>query len=264
MNALNSAQKEKVRNFVVFTTSREDVAINALKQFEWNLEVACDNYFANPDAFAVKAKSGGGSATTKRAGPVDPAKIDSLFETYRDPDSDVIGSEGGMERFFEDLGVDPEDLVTLIIAWQFKASVLNEFTRDEWKEGLTYWKCDDIPKLQEKVPAFRALLKEPHNFKDFYNFVFTYGKDTRSKGLDLNMAIELWKLILKDKFHFLDMWIDFLQKNRKHSISKDEWALLLDFANMIDKDMSNYNAEEAWPVLIDEFVEYGRTQLGDQ
>jgi hypothetical protein len=61
----------------------EDVAINALKQFEWNLEVACDNYFANPDAFAVKAKSGGGSATTKRAGPVDPAKIDSLFETYR-------------------------------------------------------------------------------------------------------------------------------------------------------------------------------------
>jgi hypothetical protein len=55
------------------------VAINALKQFEWNLEVACDNYFANPDAFAVKTQSAPG----KKAGPVDPAKIDSLFETYR-------------------------------------------------------------------------------------------------------------------------------------------------------------------------------------
>lgn len=62
-----------------------------------------------------------------------------------DPDSDVIGSEGGMERFFADLGVDPEELVTLIIAWQFKASVLNEFTRDEWKEGLTYWKYVSFP-----------------------------------------------------------------------------------------------------------------------
>lgn len=33
------------------------------------------------------------------------------------------------------------------------------------------------------MPAFKALLQEPHNFKEFYNFVFTYGKDTRSKGL---------------------------------------------------------------------------------
>jgi hypothetical protein len=33
------------------------------------------------------------------------------------------------------------------------------------------------------VPAFKALLQEPHNFKEFYNFVFAYGKDTRSKGL---------------------------------------------------------------------------------
>ena len=32
-----------------------------------------------------------------------------------------------------------------------------------------------------------------------------------SSVTDLNMAIELWKLILKDKFHFLDLWIEFLQ-----------------------------------------------------
>jgi len=259
MNTLHSAQREKVRNFVVFTTSSEAVAINALKQNDWNLEAACDNYFANPDAYAVaEAKS------AKKSAAADPAKIDSLFESYRDRGSDVIGGEGGMDRFFTDLGVDQEDVLTLIIAWQFKASTLGEFTRNEWREGLTYWKCDDTPKLKEKLPAFRALITEQQNFKEFYNFVFQYGKDTKTKGLDLNMAIELWKLILKDRFHYLDLWIEFLQKNRKHSISKDEWALLLDFANSIAADMSNYNAEEAWPVLIDEFVEYGRAQLSNK
>jgi len=57
------------------------------------------------------------------------------------------------------------------------------------------------------------------------------------------MAIALWKLVLKDRFIHLDLWIKWLQENRKHSVSKDEWALLLDFSNQIDKDMSNYNPE---------------------
>lgn len=45
-----------------------------LKQNNWNLEVAVDNYFANPDQYQVEETSTGGAA--------DPQKIDRLFDQY--------------------------------------------------------------------------------------------------------------------------------------------------------------------------------------
>jgi len=252
MQSLDRAQREKVRNFVVFTNTSETVAIEVLKQNSWNLEVSVDNYFTNPDQYQVEEP-------VQKGGKIDPQKIDRLFDNYKDADSDLIGEGGGMERLFADLGVDSEDLVTLILAWQMKAQKLGEFSRQEWTEGLTYLQVDSIPKLKDRLPGLRAQIAEDQSFKEFYNFVFNYGKEETQKSLDLEMAIALWKLVLKDKFVHLELWIKWLQDNRKHSISKDEWALLLDFSNQIDKEMKNYNPEEAWPVLIDDFVEYGRS-----
>jgi len=249
---LSRTQKDAVRQFIVFTSTSQYVAADCLKANEWNLEGAVDDYFQNPTSYPDRSPTPA----------VDTNKIDTLFITYADPEGDQIGEEGGMERLIKDLGVEGDDIVTLVLAWQMKAKTIGVFTKEEFVEGLTFLKCDNIDKLKKKLPEFREEVAKKDGFREFYNFTFQYGKGPTAKSLNLDVAVLLWRMILKGKFTFLDKWCDWLEKNYQRSISKDEWALLLDFAQSINKDMSNYNPEEAWPVLIDEFVDFIRKQSG--
>lgn len=54
-------------------------------------------------------------------------------------------------------------------------------------------------------------MRDPQKFKDFYQFTFNYAKNPGQKGLDLDMAIAYWNIVLDDKFKFLPLWCQFLQ-----------------------------------------------------
>ena len=42
-----------------------------------------------------------------------------------------------MEKFCEDIGVEPENLVMLVIAWMLDAKQMGFFTHTEWMNGMT-------------------------------------------------------------------------------------------------------------------------------
>eukprot|EP00741_Cyanophora_paradoxa_P006891 tig00001049_g6666.t1 len=253
MNAakLTKPQRDKIRSFIDFAACSEKTAIEALKRHEWSLEGAINSYF--------------NEAPVMRVQPVDKRKLEDLYARYKDADEDKIGVEG-VEKLCTDLGVDPTDIIMLIFAYKVKAATMCEFSRQEFINGLGSLGCDSIDKIKEKFSRWKAELDDETRFADFYNYAFNFSKEPTQKSLALDTAIAVWQLVLKDRFKFLDDWVQFLQEKHSKSISRDSWQLLLQFAVQMnaDPDLSNFDSDGAWPVLIDEFASWFREKKGSR
>lgn len=192
---LKHSQKEKIRKFIALTQTGESTALFCLQHNDWKLEAASDNYFQNPDAYYRE---------------LDRKKIELLYQRYCDSDDTSKISSDGVLKFLDDLQLSPESRLVLIIAWKFRAQQQCEFTKEEFVRGLGDLGVDNIDKLKHKLQQLETELADLQKFKDFYQYTFNYAKETGQKGLDLDMAIAYWNIVLKDRFKFLDLWCKFL------------------------------------------------------
>jgi len=204
----------------------DKVAAEYLKRNQWNLEMAVDEYF----------QSGGSSSSD-----VDEGKIQDLFRTYRDEDEEKVGVSG-MVQFLEHLSVNPAEVTALLIAWKF--------------EGFKKLGVDSMDGLQAALPALKAEIDDPAVFKEFYMFSYAYSCEKGVKSLALQTAIPLWGLLLQGRWKLLPEWLNFLKEKHKYAIPRDTWSMVFDFMEEVKDSLDSYDDEGAYPVIIDEFVEY--------
>lgn len=191
------------------------------------------------------------------------ARINSLFEMYKDPNDDAILSEG-VEKFCQDLGVQPEEFKVLVLAWKFNAETMCRFSRKEFATGCKCLHVDSIRGIREKFPEMLEEVKDPEVFKDIYRWTFKFGLDAEvgQRILPKDIAISLWKLVFSQREpRILKRWLTFLEKHPHiRCIPKDTWNMLLNFTEAVSDDLSSYDDTEAWPSLFDDFVEYENDQ----
>lgn len=70
----------------------------------------------------------------------------------------------------------------------------------------------------------------------------------------MDRACELWNVLLQNRFRLLPKWIAFVNDSNLKVITKDVWREVLDFSRTVFEDLSNYDLNGAWPVILDEFV----------
>ncbi|XP_026560057.1 DCN1-like protein 3 [Pseudonaja textilis] len=187
-------------------------------------------------------------------------RTEELFRRYKDEREDAILEEG-MERFCNDLCVDPTEFKVLVLAWKFQAATMCKFTRMEFFDGCRAINADSIEGICARFPSLLNEAKQEDKFKDLYRFTFQFGLDSDEgqRSLHREIAIALWKLVFtQNQPPILDQWLHFLTENPSgiKGISRDTWNMFLNFTQVIGPDLSNYSEDEAWPSLFDTFVEW--------
>ncbi|CAO2639679.1 DCN1-like protein 4, partial [Lemmus lemmus] len=176
------------------------------------------------------------------------------FYEYAGTD-DVVGPEG-MEKFCEDIGVEPENVVMLVLAWKLDAQNMGYFTLQEWLKGMTALQCDTTEKLRATLDYLRSLLNDTTNFKLIYRYAFDFAREKDQRSLDINTAKCMLGLLLGKIWPLFPVFHQFLEQSKYKVINKDQWCNVLEFSRTISLDLSNYDEDGAWPVLLDEFVEW--------
>jgi hypothetical protein len=195
------------------------------------------------------------------------------------------------------LGVDAlEDIRILVLLFKMglSANPPGQLTQQEWMKGCSnlssshhgqslsgqhhgsHVSVDSWESLKTEVlPGLDTGFMDVAEFRDFYKFCFQFNRVGTHRTLDKELVVALLPMVLKGRLpvsttaafpdqNRLDMFLEFLEKGDEQQlysrITLDQWTSFLDFCLEVP-NLENYDeSTSAWPVLIDEYVEYVETK----
>mmetsp|Transcript_9610 Transcript_9610/g.23293 ORF Transcript_9610/g.23293 Transcript_9610/m.23293 type:complete len:234 (+) Transcript_9610:188-889(+) len=196
---------------------------------------------------------------------IDEAAAEALFAEFADEDDPTVIEMDGIVKLCEQLDIDPEsDVRILVLLWKLGSKEKPaQITKEEFMGGCNNLEIDTIEKLKSLLPSLDTGFLDQDEFKSFYKFCFQFNRQGTHKTLDKDMVVALWNMLLKGRIpdERLDTFCTFTEIQKSYTrITLDQWTSFLDFCHECE-DLSTYDeSTSAWPVLIDDYVEYMEEQ----
>ncbi|TFY72356.1 hypothetical protein EVG20_g675 [Dentipellis fragilis] len=86
-----------------------------------------------------------------------------------------------------------------------------------------------------------------------------------SRNIDMETASALWSVLLVPRYPLMTELMQFVNESGSYKgVNKDLWAMTLEFCQTVDPDLGNYEADGAWPSMLDEFARWKKEKNGSQ
>lgn len=210
----------------------------------------------------------------------------ALFQKYADSDDpNVIGPEG-FEELCNETGIPLEGALPLILAWQLEAAEMAKISKEEWVQGMDKLKIASLPALatalndlqnllimkQGVVPLKKGANKKDQDvydkklymtyaadtkaaFRKLYLYCFALAKPPGSRNIDMETSCAFWSVLLVPQYPIVQDVLEFItEKGSYKATNKDLWGMMLEFCKTVNPSLKDYEADGAWPTLLDDFV----------
>jgi len=161
------------------------------------------------------------------------------------------------------IALDPSDVLVLVFAWKLGAKRMGYFSQEEWLEGSSSFSiCSSHSDICDRLKAiFAGTTGNATALRTLHSFTHKFCReDERVRNIDVGSALIMLKLLHERSFsEHVKSISAFIEQNAavtKRGISHDEWMMILQFCREVEPDCSNYQDDGAWPVLLDDYVEW--------
>ncbi|CAM9246741.1 unnamed protein product [Sphacelaria rigidula] len=100
-------------------------------------------------------------------------------------------------------------------------------------------------------------------FRDFYKFSFQFSREGTHRTIERDVAVPLLQMVMGTRGRYTEDFVEFLKQLPQNTrVTFDQWCSFLEFSSTVTDGFEGYDEDGAWPIMLDEFVEYSRGKNG--